>query len=110
MTNKTKRQSKELAHQFWGEQVKAWRISGVTQAQYCREHDLGLKSFGFWKGKLSLSSSKPVFHQVRIVPEQNNESGSLFLNLHVSSKYRIEVQDNFNPLTLQKLLKVLEGL
>ncbi len=44
MANKTKRQSKEGAQQFWSEHVNAWSNSGVTQAQYCREHDLGLKS------------------------------------------------------------------
>ncbi len=45
MANKTKRQSKEGAQQFWSEHVNAWSNSGVTQAQYCREHNLYQAAF-----------------------------------------------------------------
>jgi hypothetical protein len=32
----------------WLQHVDAWRSSGLTQAQYCRQHGLAAKSFSFW--------------------------------------------------------------
>ena len=114
MTSTRKRQSRGKADKFWSEHIHAWRISGVSQSQYCREPELGLKSFSSWKQKLSPSSSekahpKPTFHSVRIRPEGGNDNLVSSLCLQVGSRYRIEVKDGFNPLTLHNLLAALEG-
>ena len=29
-----------------------WRLSGLTQREYCERHGLSLKSFGNWRGQL----------------------------------------------------------
>jgi hypothetical protein len=31
---------------------EAWRLSGLTQREYCERHGLSLKSFGNWRGQL----------------------------------------------------------
>jgi hypothetical protein len=115
MTSKTKRESRGKTFQFWSEHVQAWRVSGVSQRQYCGEHELGYKSFGLWKQKLSPSSSetaqpKPTFTTVRIRPEGDGENIVSSLCLHVGSRYRIEVRDGFNPSTLHNLLAALESI
>lgn len=118
MTSKAKRHDRSKAHNFWSEHIQAWQSSGVSQIQYCREHELGYKSFGLWKQKLSPASVKTsssetpqpklTFHAVRIRPEGGNENIVSSLCLYVGSRYRIEVRDDFNPVTFHKLLVALE--
>ncbi len=34
--------------EFWIRQVKDWRASGLTQAQFCRRHRLVKGTLGYW--------------------------------------------------------------
>jgi hypothetical protein len=36
---------------LWSAHVEAWRQSGVSQAEYCRENGLSHHQFGYWKKK-----------------------------------------------------------
>lgn len=38
---------------FWEDHIREWRVSGLTQAVYCRRHRIGEKCFGYWKRKLT---------------------------------------------------------
>lgn len=45
---------------FWQRHMEAWGRSGLTQARYCREHELSLASFGYWRRRLRTSpQTKP---------------------------------------------------
>ncbi len=37
---------------YWETQVTAWKSSGMSQAEYCRQNDLPLSRFYSWKAKL----------------------------------------------------------
>ena len=37
---------------FWQEHLRAWSESGLTQADYCRQHQLSAAAFGWWKRQL----------------------------------------------------------
>jgi hypothetical protein len=37
---------------FWQEHLRAWSESGLTQADYCRQHELSAAAFGWWKRQL----------------------------------------------------------
>lgn len=43
-------------HKFWQSHVSAWEQSGGNQAEYCRDHELNIKIFGYWKRKLLRTS------------------------------------------------------
>lgn len=36
---------------FWQQHLDAWKISGLTQRAYSREHDLPIARFTYWKSK-----------------------------------------------------------
>ena len=38
---------------FWRKHVERWQRSGATQSQYCREHDLSIAAFHWWRRKLT---------------------------------------------------------
>jgi hypothetical protein len=108
MMKKDTRLSTAQAHQFWAEHLQAWHVSGLTQAQYCRQHDLNQKAFDYRKRKLKPPSPKTVFHPIRIRPEEDYDNRLSSLRLLVGHGYRIEVGDHFNPDTLHRLIKTLE--
>ncbi len=42
----------------WKHHLDAWKRSGLSQTEYCRQHDLNNKVFSLWKGKLAKKSLK----------------------------------------------------
>ncbi len=49
----TKRWQKQCAEKtrLWLTHVEAWRKSGVSQAEYCRQKGINSHQFGYWKKK-----------------------------------------------------------
>jgi hypothetical protein len=37
---------------FWQKHLRAWSQGGLTQADYCRQHQLSAPAFGWWKRQL----------------------------------------------------------
>ena len=44
--------------EFWTRHVRAWRTSGLTQAEYCRRHGLLKGTLGYWSSTLNRSKAK----------------------------------------------------
>jgi hypothetical protein len=56
--SKTKRQiDAEEKRCFWQNHIQGWRLRGINQADYCREHGLKETAFTYWKGKLTHESA-----------------------------------------------------
>lgn len=52
MAQKTS-QSLSPRGRFWRKHVQQWQRSSATQSQYCREHDLSIAAFHWWRRKLT---------------------------------------------------------
>ena len=37
---------------FWARHLQQWNQSGLSQAQYCRQQQLSVAAFGWWKRRL----------------------------------------------------------
>ena len=44
----------------WQSHLDAWQASGLSQAAYCREHELVYCQFSYWKQKLTQRSVAPT--------------------------------------------------
>lgn len=42
----------EQKRDFWQDHFDAWKQSGLTRGEYCRQHDLKLSTFGYWRQRL----------------------------------------------------------
>jgi hypothetical protein len=76
---------------FWQDHIEAWKQSGLTQAAYCRNHGLHVKSFGrkLSKGRAAhKSSTLPL----TLVPASVIHSVTLgTVRLHSPGGWRIEL-------------------
>ena len=82
-----------LKHQspLWHEHITQWRDSGLTQAAYCRHHDLCPHNFSYHKRKYSTGLAtvkhKPSgFVRVQILPEPPHHDP---LSLHFTNGVRL---------------------
>ena len=45
-------EEREPRRAFWRGHFEVWRLSGLTQRDYCERHGLSLKNFGNWRAQL----------------------------------------------------------
>ena len=45
-------QLREHVLAFWRGHSEAWKLSGLTQREYCEQHQISLKSLGNWRAQL----------------------------------------------------------
>lgn len=38
---------------YWRQQVEAWRASGLSRGEYCAQHGLSRRTFGWWVWRLT---------------------------------------------------------
>lgn len=95
-------------NQYWKPHIMAWEQSGESQVEYCRQHGLNIKLFGYWKRKLVKKSGSVSFVPVSIKPSHaiSLTPGSS-LRIVTYNGLRIEVGDGFNPATLRMLLDAI---
>ncbi|MHB8484071.1 MAG: IS66 family insertion sequence element accessory protein TnpA [Nitrospiria bacterium] len=95
---------------FWQAHVKGWEQSGISQASYCRDKNLPLKSFWYWRKKFHGRKPPVTFVPVAVKtsPFPVNLSGPS-LKLLTRAGFGIEIGDGFKPETLKRLLDTLSG-
>ncbi len=99
---------KELTNQkqqHWKAHIDGWKESGKTQAGYCREHELKIKTFSYWMRKLNKKPTAVKLVQVPPLPITTTP-----IRLILEDRFAIEINDGFNPATLSRIVEVVRGL
>jgi hypothetical protein len=105
-------QLSEQSRTYWKQHIENWRSSGLTQADYCRRHELKDYQFTYWKKRFVKTDSGITFVPVKIrgslQPASNPDSSSLRLIL--DKDLAIEIRPDFDPRLLRRLIAVLRSL
>ena len=111
MAKKTSVKSRKTKESYWRSRVAEWSGSGLSQAEYCRRSGIALSTFQLWKRRLkpqvpSVEERSIVFPlpSVPVSPAQKP------LILHVGSCFHVEIDGDFCPSILEKLITPLEQL
>ena len=71
-------------YQYWQTHINAWKQSGISQSDFCRQHGLNIKIFGYWKRKLC---SKSEYQRQKVsstpVPHEGISEGISLLLEHI---------------------------
>lgn len=99
--------------EIWKAHLQAWRKSGLSGMGYCRQQNLSYHAFNYWKKKCHQSSPPgislvPVPTKRVMVAEAISSPGSP-LKVEVGNRFKIEVNDDFSPKTLAKILSTLKA-
>jgi len=110
---------------FWQQHLRAWSQSGLTQADYCRHHQLSAAAFGWWKRQLqgkpkprrSLSDTKrPQRHRSATVqfvevqrdPAVDTSGSPTAYEVLLPHGRAIRVGHDFDPDVLRRLITTVE--
>lgn len=90
----------------WSERISDWRRSGLSQSAYCRENELSLPSFGYWKRKLELKTGRLRLVPIGHLEKKPSQSSGEGLRL----EYRGAVIDIRPDTDMDTLCKVIDVL
>ena len=109
---------------YWQELIDQCRRSGMTQKAFCREHELNLGTFAWWKRHLrrrqslaraikatgveNIAVRLPTFAPVRIRPESPLDTHGQ-IDILLPGERRIRLSGPVDRQRLTDVLAVLEG-
>ena len=102
------RANQEKAVRWW-KHVEAYKASGLTRKEYCRENRLNIHQLDYWRKKLNRAPKAPPtknengFVQVQVDDEKQPGSS---INLRIG-QIVVEVDAGFDPAHLKNVLRVL---
>ena len=92
--------------EFWGKHIAAREVSGVTIAQYCREHGISCASYQWWKRELKRRKIPLVFTEVHMPLSVNAVEAAI--EVVIGGSRIIRVHSGFDETTLARVLAVVE--
>jgi hypothetical protein len=101
---------------FWQQRIQEWEASDLTQAAFCKEHNLSFDSFKKWRHRLSARATRSK--RLRLVPiatsaDRKAETAPTeqpkALTVHVGA-LRLDVPQDFDSDHLTKLVRTLQGV
>lgn len=103
--------SQESKHDYWQQQIKTWKRSGLSQKQYCRSRSLALSTFCYWKKKLNNEKpATPKFYPLTIPQSLEEPTESSLMVLVGPKQFQVQIKKDFSPAALKKLIATLEQL
>ena len=109
----TRQRTNSRNQKIWCAHVDAWLKSGLSRAEYCRQHNLSHHQLRYWQKKYEQSSSAGVTFVpvplVRAVKNNRPLEWKSALKVEVSDRFKIEVSDEFSPAILARLIITLES-
>lgn len=87
----------------WKQVFADWERSGLSQAEYCRQRQLSVTKFGYWRRRLSRKDeSSGTFIEL------SGRTRGERLELELANGVVIRVPRGFERETLRKLLSVVQ--
>ncbi len=99
------------SRQYWVEHVSAWSTSGLSQADYCRQHDLAKGNFYNWKLKLKSKTVIPVVVKPDKGPAHTESSShDKAIEITLANNIRCRFPHNINLVTASDWIRVLSNI
>lgn len=92
-----------LREDFWRQHVDQCQRADISQAAYCREHDLVIHQFGYWYRKFS---AKPAASWLPVEVKPNPISTSIDL---VLGDRTLRINAGFDPSLLRQIIVAVEA-
>ena len=99
-------------HTQWRQLVEAWRGSGLSQADYCRQQSLNSKTFSAWARRIRRESSLDKDAPLKIISVQVTPSAAAAsIDANVMLRFphgaQLELSTTVSPRWLAELLQCL---
>ena len=102
----------EQKRSYWKQHIESWQETGLTQVEYCRQHNLKHHQLVYWKKRFLKTETDVSFVPLKledlldIPPQPACASLCLVINNH----FKIEIRAGFDAQLLRQLIFALRGL
>ncbi len=110
---------RQRTHTMWNNRLSEWEQRGLSQSKYCKDNNVNLRNFQYWKRKFKILNNPEVAKkqtEVKVVQLKNesivseqfnflNDSNPINL---IINNIKVELKNNFSEEALRKLIKVLK--
>ncbi len=94
---------------YWKEHYTAFIKTGLTQREYCRQHDLGYWTFNSWKRKLEKPEESTSLQEIPLKISENKPDQAQ-IKIFLSGNIQLSVPDNFSSETLKRVINTIGDL
>ena len=102
----------EQKRSFWKQHIDSWQETGLTQAEYCRQHNLKHHQLVYWKKRYLKTETNVSFVPLKFedLLDLSVRQEPAPLTLVINSEFKIEIRAGFDRQLLQQLILALRGL
>ncbi len=102
----------EQKRSYWRKHIDSWQQTGLTQAEYCRQHNLKHHQLVYWRKRFLKTETDVSFVPLQLedlldLPARQKQAP---LVLVINSQFKIEIRAGFDAQLLQQLIFALRGL
>ena len=102
----------EQKRTYWKQHIDSWQETGLTQVEYCRQHNLKHHQLVYWKKRFLKTETDVSFVPLKLedlldIPAQPDRTS---LSLVVNNYFKIEIRAGFDAQLLRQLIFALRGL
>jgi hypothetical protein len=94
---------------FYQKHLERWQQGQLSQKEYCRQYEIILHRFTYWKKRLADDQAAPTFVPVPLV-QNYPASTSSKIDLVIAGGFKIQVGPGFDPTTLKQLIYTIRSL
>ena len=100
--------TKEERITHWREVIEKQAASGISAAEFCRDHNIIIHQFHWWRNRFRKENAEgKEAGFLELVPcSKSQHSG---IRIRLSDGLSIEVEQGFDPLTLRCVIETLCG-
>ena len=96
---------------YWKQHIDSWQETGLTQAEYCRRHNLKHYQLVYWKKRFLKAETAVSFVSLELedllnIPCQPHRAA---LCLVVNNHFKIEINAGFDAQLLRQVIFALQG-
>jgi len=96
---------------FWQSNIDAWALTGLSQAEYCRQNNLKAHRFTYWKRKFYRENLPVELVRIHTSPVKSTHflhNNGVPLRLTMGARFTLEIPDGFSPATLEQVISTLQ--
>jgi len=97
---------------YWRQHIDSWQETGLTQTEYCRQHNLKHHQLVYWKKRFLKIETGVSFVPVKLddLLDLPTQSDCAALSLVINKHLKIEIRAGFDAQLLRQLIFALPGL
>ena len=102
----------ERKRTYWKQHIQSWQETGMTQSEYCREHNLKHHQMVYWKKRFLETETDVSFAALKMGDLLDISAGAdrSPLCVVINDRFKIEVRAGFDPRLLRQLIFTLHAL